>query len=138
MAPDIRISKVLVGADGSPGARVAVRWATDLVRRCDAELVLVHARGLLERAQELLPHADELPGWLQQLIDDVDPEIGLSVTVVDGPAPEALLRAAENLGADLIVVGRRGGGSPFELALGSTSREVSSRALVPVLVVPAD
>ena len=135
MASKVRITKVLVGADPSNGARVALDWAAGLAANCDAEVVLVHARGLLEAAQHA-PDA-ELPGWLAELVDSLDAGLTVSLEVADGPPPEALLRAAERTGADLIVVGRRGGGSPFELTLGSTSREVSSRATVPVLVVPA-
>lgn len=135
MADPVRISKVLVGADPSPGARVALDWAVGLASRCDAAIVLVHARGLLEAAQHA--PADELPPWLAELLDRIDPEVVVSLEVADGPPPEALLMAVERSGADLIVVGRRGAGSPFELTLGSTSREVSSRATVPVLVVPA-
>ncbi|MEZ5261510.1 MAG: universal stress protein [Acidimicrobiales bacterium] len=135
MANQVRITKVLVGADPSPGARVALEWAAGLAAHCDAEIVLVHARGLLEASQ----HAPdgELPQWLADLVGTLDAGLAVSLEVADGPPPEALLRAAERAGADVIVVGRRGAGSPFELTLGSTSREVSSRATVPVLVVPA-
>ena len=141
MVGDVQIGRAVVGVDPSEGARSALRWATYLVGgssrgRPDqgaGEVVLVHARGLLERASG---STQDLPAWLEALIDSVDPEISLTLRVVDGPAPEALLLAAEETNADVIVVGKRGWGSPFELTLGSTSREVTSRAAVAVLVVP--
>lgn len=134
MAEALRINRVVVGADPSPGARAALHWAMAFAGSCDAELVLVHARGLLEA----FDHADDVPEWLSEMLAEVGAEIMLSLVVEDGPPPEALLRAAGEVGADLIVVGKRGAGSPFDLTMGSTSREVTSRATVPVLVVPAD
>lgn len=133
MAERVSIAKLLVGADPSPGAAVALRWAAGLALRCDAELVLVHARGLIEATH---PPGDP-PEWLLRMVEDLDRDVPVALSVLDGPPPEALLRAAADAGADLIVVGRRGAGSPYELTMGSTSREVSSRAPVPVLVVPA-
>jgi len=132
MADQHPVRRILVGTDPSPGARRALDWAVSLVASFDAELVLVHARGLLEGAAG----ADH-PGWLVDLVDEVATDVPLALAVVDGPPPEALLQAASSFEADLIVVGKRGAGSPFELTMGSTSREVASRATVPVLVVPA-
>ena len=52
-----------------------------------------------------------------------------------GPGADALLAVADELGADLIVVGRRGVGATPRL-LGSTSEQVLGRATVPVVVLP--
>ncbi len=131
---DVRIHKVLVGADPSAGAQLALQWAAGLAGRCDAELVVAHARGLLEDARD--HGGDPIPAWMTELSETLDPAIAVSLQVALGPPPEALLRIAGDVGADLIVVGRRGTGSPFDLSLGSTSRELSSRATVPVVVVP--
>lgn len=142
MVQDVQVERVLVGVDPSTGAEVALQWAIGLARRCDADVVLVHARGLLDGGDGShgggLDGPDgDLPGWLAELIDAIDPDVSLSLSLVHGPPPEALLRVAAEEVADLVVVGRRGAGSPFELTMGSTSREVSSRSEVPVLVVPA-
>lgn len=126
------LRRVVVGLDGSPGSVGALEWAVGLATPFDAEVVVVHGRGLLERA-DLAP---EVPGWLDTMLAAVPAEVRLSLRVIDGPPADALLRGADGCEADLIVVGRRGAGSPFELTLGSTSREVASRARVPVLVVP--
>lgn len=134
MVQDVQVERVLVGVDPSTGAEVALQWALGLARRCDADVVLVHARGLLENASG---DDGELPGWLAELIDAIDPAVSLSLSLLDGPPADVLLRVASQEVADLVVVGRRGAGSPFELTMGSTSREVSSRSEVPVLVVPA-
>jgi nucleotide-binding universal stress UspA family protein len=58
--------------------------------------------------------------------------------VLDGSPVDVLLRAATDLDASLIVVGRRGAGGRPELRLGSTAHQVIEHAQCPVLVVPAD
>ncbi len=126
------LRRVVVGVDGSPGSCDALDWAVGLAGRFDAEVVVVHGRGLLEEAH----HAPDVPGWLAAVLAAVPAEVPLSLRIIDGPPADALLRGASACEADLIVVGRRGAGSPFEVTLGSTSREVSSQAAVPVLVVP--
>jgi nucleotide-binding universal stress UspA family protein len=123
---------VLVAVDPSPGAAVAVRWASAAAGAFGAELVVVHARGLLEGASG----AGAAPEWLLALAELVDPDVAVRLAVDDGVAADVVLRVAEREGAGLVVVGRRGSGSPFGLTLGSTSREVASRSPVPVTVVP--
>jgi nucleotide-binding universal stress UspA family protein len=54
----------------------------------------------------------------------------------DGGAVTALLRAAEEEAADLIVVGSRGAGGFSDLHLGSTSHQVALYADRPVTIVP--
>jgi len=56
--------------------------------------------------------------------------------VVGAPAP-ALLALADEVAADLVVVGRRGAGGFEALRLGSTAHQVAEHAIRPVAVVPA-
>jgi nucleotide-binding universal stress UspA family protein len=56
--------------------------------------------------------------------------------VSDGSPVLALLQAATDAAADLIVVGRRGSGGFPGLLLGSTSHELTAHAHLPVVVVP--
>lgn len=129
MAPET----IVVGVDDSPVAASALSWAAEVARAFNAELVIVHARGLLEGARQ----ADDLPDWLVALIDQLGADVMVRARAGDGAAAEVVLAVTEEERGDLIVVGRRGGGDPFSLTLGSTSREIASRATVPVTVVPS-
>jgi nucleotide-binding universal stress UspA family protein len=55
----------------------------------------------------------------------------------DGNAVTVLLTLADELDADLIVVGSRGVGGFPQLLLGSTSTQLAQHAHRPVLVVPS-
>ncbi len=138
------ISRILVGVDGSDDGRRALTWAADLAGRLNAEVVAVHALGLLDR---LTPGADLVPSeshraeimrifeqeWCALLDDTTVPNRRL---LEDGPPAMALLRVVEAEDVDLLVVGSRGVGGFAELLLGSTSMQLVQHANVPVTVLP--
>jgi nucleotide-binding universal stress UspA family protein len=62
--------------------------------------------------------------------------VGESTIVVSGAPARSILVAAEEVAADVIVVGRRGAGGYDELRLGSTAHQVAELADRPVAVVP--
>jgi nucleotide-binding universal stress UspA family protein len=135
--------RIVVGVDGSPAAHAAVCWAAGLGEAFGAEVVAVHAVGLLEEVHD--PN-DVTGSWRADVLDLVESTwcAGLAqagcdyrVVVRDGPPVDVLLAVAEDEHADLLVVGSRGvGATNPALALGSTSLRVLQRALAPVLVVP--
>ena len=57
--------------------------------------------------------------------------------MVQGPTIEAVVQKADDLDADLIVMGSHGRGAVLRLLLGSVSEGVLRRAGRPVLIVPA-
>jgi nucleotide-binding universal stress UspA family protein len=63
--------------------------------------------------------------------------VGVQVVVRSGDPAATLLEVADDVDADLVVVGTRGRGGPDELLLGSVARTVADRARRPTLVVPA-
>jgi nucleotide-binding universal stress UspA family protein len=121
------VSTIAVGVDASPDARRAFEWAADLARALPAELVVVHAVGLLEHGSH------DAHAWFDAL--DA-PGVHLRRILRDGPPAQTLQAVGNEVGADLLVVGSRGiGGAPSRL-LGSTSTQVVHEATVPVVVVP--
>lgn len=134
--------RIVVGVDGSPGAQVALAWAMRLGEALGAEVVAVHAVGLLETAHPAGQPAGAWRAGLRDLTDHrwcarlVDAGLAHRIEVVDGPAVDVLLDAAQREHASLVVVGARGVGRRPELALGSTSLRLLQAARVPTLVVP--
>jgi nucleotide-binding universal stress UspA family protein len=141
MTPPVRI---VVGVDGSEDSARALTWAAALVEGSSGEIVAVHALGLLAHlgGEPIVPsveHRDEVVAlleqqWCQPLAEAAVP---YRCVVIDGDPVTALLRAAGEEDADLIVVGRRGAGGHPGLVLGSTSQQVVSHADRPVAVVPS-
>jgi nucleotide-binding universal stress UspA family protein len=139
------IRRILVGVDGSANGQRALRWGMVLAGQFRAELVAVHAIGLLAHLGEGPPvpshgHLAELrrafeTEWCAPLVDS---GIEYRLLLIDGAPVPVLLSAAKNEGIDLIVVGSRGVGGFPELLLGSTSHQVAEHAGCPVLIVPPE
>jgi nucleotide-binding universal stress UspA family protein len=140
MNPDIK--RILVGLDGSPDARRALEWAIVLGERFDAEVLAVHAVGLLSRLWQGPPvpsqaHLEEL-----RRVFETDWCAPLTCTggkhrllLEDGPPSQVLLQIAQREQVDVIVVGSRGEGGFAELSLGSTSHQLAEHSRQPVLIV---
>jgi nucleotide-binding universal stress UspA family protein len=126
---------LVVGIDGSPESAAALACALRLAKPLDRTVAVVHAVGLLEEGgYRPALRVDDLVADAERAV----PEAGdAAVTIVreDGPAVDVILRVADRLGSDMIVVGRRGlGAAPRPL--GSVSEALLARAHIPVLVVP--
>ncbi len=114
---------IVVGLDGSVHGKTAAEWAAPVAEKLGAEMVIVHARGMIESEA----HA-------QQVAESVHPD----ALVVDGDPVSALLRVAAERGAMMIVVGRRGSGTNPALLLGSTSHQLAERSPCPVVIIPPE
>ena len=131
---------VVVGVDGSDGARRALHWAAAHARATGARLRAVRAWSYLDQPVEGFD-----PSWgeesarrdLDLAVDALGDDLaGVEVerlVVCDLPA-RALLDAAKD--ASLLVVGSRGLGGFQGLLLGSVSSQLVHHAGCPVVVVP--
>ncbi len=134
---------VVVGVDGSENGLRALHVAARQAARTGRPLVVVHAVGLTEVIDgERVPSHDHRPeigremvAWCASLNGECS---DVEALVLDGPPVDVLLRAADDLEASLIVVGRRGSSGRPELLLGSTAHQIVERSPCPVLVVPPD
>jgi nucleotide-binding universal stress UspA family protein len=136
------VGRVVVGVDGSAGSEAALGWAVEEASRWDAELHVVHAwrypyLGVRAGAGELVPliHEDA-----QHVLDDAVTrarDAGLSVTghLVEHVEAAGLIEVAEQVGADVVVVGSRGRGGFTSLLLGSVSTAVATHAPCAVVVI---
>lgn len=136
---------VVVGVDGSQPSHEAVGFAVEYASRCGVPLTAVHAspgRAVDEvvPGTQTAPEPAALPGAEQRLVDaslDGWPEKYPDVTVQQRIVQEATVPGllAQAAGAELLVLGSRGGRGPAGLLLGSVSQGVLRRATCPVAVV---
>lgn len=138
----MKLGRLAVGVDGSPNSLAAVEWAAGLARLVGAEVIAVHALGLLERLEADPPvpvegHHDEIRRRFGQVwtapLNDLRAPARRDMRY--GRAADVLLAVCEEEDVDLLVVGTRGLGGTG-LVLGSTSAEVAQRCRRPVVVVP--
>lgn len=64
--------------------------------------------------------------------------VGATALLIQGSIVETIVREAERLDADIIVVGSHGHGAVFDLLVGSISEGLVRKSTRPVLVVPPD
>ena len=158
MIPDIK--KILYATDLSENARYAFGYAVSLANRYDAMITVLHvveklspfARSMVadilgekrladiksEKEKEVI---SELKTRLEEFCNDVRrdqpscPFVVDNTIVVTGHPVDQIVRRAEDIHADLIIIGSHGRGGLADVTLGSTSRRVLRRCARPVLVV---
>lgn len=135
--------RIVVGVDGSEFAQRALRWAIDMARSLGGEVVAVHALGLLTNlpgpAVPSQGHREEVrrafeDTWCAPLDSSGVRERRL---LLEGNPVSAMLGAAQDNDAAMIVVGSRGTGGFPGLQLGSTSHQLVQHSHTPVVVIPA-
>jgi len=128
--PTIQVSRVLVGTDRSETAERAVAWAADMAARYEAELVLVQvlregdAAATERTKQDLLGHAQSLAG-----------DRARAVVLIDTDPARAIVNAARDEKADVVVVGSVGMSGRKEFLLENVPNRVSHNAPCTVVIV---
>ncbi|NEA37600.1 universal stress protein [Streptomyces sp. SID13031] len=139
-----KLDPIVVGYDGSPGSRAALRWAVAEAVRQLSPLRLVE---VFEPGPVGYPSADQVPlaglrkvqeRALDTLTDSIrlqHPQLAVDSVLVDGFAASSLID--ESAHARLSVLGTRGHGGWTGILLGSVANQVSMHSAGPVVVVPA-
>jgi nucleotide-binding universal stress UspA family protein len=138
---------VLVGLDGSDGARNALRWAASFARATERELYVAHAwqhggqleDGALDDFRCSDPaqlEADVEERLLRIAADELGDGRVTAAVALRGGVADALARHADRRDASLVVVGARGLGAARRLLLGSVARTLVEYPSCPVAVVP--
>jgi nucleotide-binding universal stress UspA family protein len=129
---DSVIQKILLGYDGSEDSEKAASLAADLAVKYGASVIVCHAFGHMPMATK----PSEVRHMVNPVVERLNKNgISTQISLPDELPAEGILNAAEENGADLIVLGCRGRGTFANLLIGSTTERVLHFAKVPVLVV---
>jgi nucleotide-binding universal stress UspA family protein len=135
--------KIVVGYDGSEGAKAALAEALSLARQLSGKVFVAYAYGgpktyagapltprrqLKELGEHFTTEALKLASGSGVAIESV---------LVEESASDGLLNTARQHRADMIVVGTHGGSPIRGALLGSTTYKLVHNTTKPVLVVPA-
>jgi nucleotide-binding universal stress UspA family protein len=140
-----RLRRILVATDFSPPAQGALAWARLLSRTTGADVVLLH---VVELSPEVLAAVPEeilapavgarireyLMGQAHRRLEAASrPEEGVEVRM--GGVAHHILKAVQELHADLVCMGTHGRTGLAHFVLGSVAEPVVRRSPVPVLTV---
>jgi nucleotide-binding universal stress UspA family protein len=133
---------IVCAVDGSPIAASALEFAIELCQETGATLEVVAVRvppppargGSIPVVEIEEPHgaehiADQAVGAARAA------GVAARAHAASGHPAEEIIDVAEQVGADLIVVGSRGLGTVSSMLLGSVSRRLLKHSTVPVTVV---
>lgn len=146
-----QFKRIVAACDFSPASSYALEYAISLAQENDSSLTLLHVIEMLS-SDEALALADQRSiefvdqrrrtahEALQQLAArDTSAACETTERIELGPPARAILRVAEEVRADLIVMGAQGHGPLGVMLYGSATQTVLRRAACPVLTarVPA-
>ncbi len=151
-----QIKKILYATDLSKNSAYAFFYAIHMAKRDEAKIVILHAVEPLPRmaiAFEDFVYKVAKDRWedaakkikerIQEFSKKVDTQMGISsldlvsnVIIRMGHPVDEILKAVDEEGCDVIVLGTHGKGFLEQTFLGSVSRSVLLRSQKPVFVVP--
>jgi len=156
-----KIQKILYATDLSKNSAYAFRYAINSAIRHNAEIIILHvlepmhptSRAMLdlyldeERREEILKDGvahtiDRIRNRLKAFCDNElkdNPEIlnkVISIEVCEGFPAEVILKKADDLNCDAIILGTHGKGIVSHTFFGSTAKRVLRRTRKPVFIIP--
>ncbi|HUZ16178.1 MAG TPA: universal stress protein [Gaiellaceae bacterium] len=133
---------IVWATDGSELADGALEHVVELAKAHHSKIVAVHANELLVGRYGGAPLSVDEPEMRERIVHQVEElqaaGYDAEIEIRSGSHDVATLisRAADDVGADLIVVGTHGHGGLAAALMGSVARGLCHRAHQPVLVVP--
>ncbi|APR69650.1 MULTISPECIES: universal stress protein [Acinetobacter] len=140
--------KILVAIDDSETADKVIREAAQLAKALDSQITVVGVVTLdpyladtyirFGQSNELI---ERVKGYVQDNLDKAEQKfenLGLSVasqTLEGLSVHQEIIKAAQNLGSDLIIMGSHGRTGFKQFVLGSVAQKVLAESQLPVLIV---
>ena len=159
MLPSIK--KILYATDLSKNSTFAFRYATTLAEALDAKITVLYVLPVVDSAMEvpIITQMGEEQYYKlreersREVIEGIKTKLGefsqkelkglpgenelvSSILVHEGDAVDEILKTAEKLNSDIIILGAHGKGILSHTFLGSVSEKVLRQSTRPVLVVP--
>ena len=144
--------KIVVGIEGSGGAKAALKWAIQEAKFRRATIVVATAFSpswvpvspdFTYIPVDNFNVEDEVGRMQEQIAHEVLEELGAEKTDIEyvrkkGSPADTLISIAEAEDADMLVVGSRGRGGVRGLLLGSVSHQIAHHGCCPVVIVRPD
>ena len=142
VAPDIKLQKILVPIDFSELSRKALQYALTFSRVFGGEIFLLHVVEFVPTPEVVVAEteylnaslretaAQQLSEWRKEI-----PGVSVKASIQDGIPFREIVRIANEINADLIILGTQGRTGLSHLFIGSTAERVVRHAGCPVMVV---
>jgi nucleotide-binding universal stress UspA family protein len=142
----LHLKAVLHPTDFSEHSDYALRLAGSLARDHEARLIVLHV--VVTLGPELVSYGEAVSelqpeGYRQKLWEELrrvrlpDPDVLVEYQLAEGDPAEEIIRAAQDTGAELIVMATHGRTGLQRLLMGSVAEQVMRKAVCPVLTVKA-
>ena len=139
----IKIRTILHPTDFSDCSRLAFRLASLLAREQGARLVILHVKQVLgpmvaygNAMAQLESGEDQEKHWeILGRFQVSDSRVSVEHRLVEGDAAREIVRVADDVGCDLIVMGSHGRTGLQRLVFGSVAEQVLRKARCPVVTV---
>jgi len=145
MAEDKFIKKILVPTDGSDSSMRAADFALKLAKHLMSEIIGIYVidRIILEEISKVHERHEveeenkrKAERCLNYIVKSAEREgLKASSILVEGQPHDQIVRHAESLGADIIIMGSKGRRGTNRILIGSVAERVIEYAPCPVLVI---
>jgi nucleotide-binding universal stress UspA family protein len=153
----IKIKKVLIAVDYDPSAQKVTELGYSLAQNLGAEVILLHVvanatyysaleysqvtgfAGYIDKNLLYLDSEDALKKISQQFLDKTKQHLGdntITTLVKEGDFADSILEAANELLADIIVMGSHSRKWLENILMGRVTEKVLHRTTIPLFIIP--
>ncbi len=141
-----KVKKILCAVDFSEATPLVAEWAGEQARNAGAELLVMYVVPDLGRYSNFHIRNDRITDMVQSILDGAKknmedclarnfPDIEAQGLLATGYAPEEIIKAAQEHGCDLIIMGTHGRKGIDRIIFGSVAEKVVKTSPIPVLTI---